>query len=660
MSNRFVMSRIALICALGVPFQLAAETSAPASYVAKMLTPAQAAADIALLRRALETIHPGLYRYRTHAEIDAAFAELETSATHPLSDLDLYRAISIMLANIHCDHTKAEASATMDAYRQTQKTHLPLRFSLIEGRMIVVSNDGQPGAPPPGSEITAINGVPTPTMLTTLGHAVAYDGATDQAIAFKLSDDSDLTGDDFDEYYPAFYGFPKDWRLDWKPVGVAETRHAALSPIAFDAWTRLVWSGAAYRDEFYKSIRWRIAGKTALLRTDTFVNYRNPVDATAFLGGFFKTLKDGGVDHLILDLRKSGGGSEDVSVALGRYLLPERFVWSKPVRLKTISYGDLPDHMESWGDRKALFEPSPDRFVHTKDGWWDRKPRADNPDDESTLPQDVSPDRFAGRLTILTGPANGSGATRTVAQLKERAHATLIGDDTSGSAEGPTAGYIFLMTLPNSGLKVRVPNAWNRTNIERFTPKLGVAADKLVVQTLFDTAAGRDRVLDIAKAPSTPVSRASIALKSALSGSWTGGLDYRDFRSDKRVVLPTLMSVHDETDGDTLSFTFDDGPGKTVRSSERWAIDEDTGTLAITSSQSTDQFKIREIDTPAAERVTLVMDGDGRENDVKVRVRLVVTREGSELRISRLTAKPGEPLVLRDGYDLAKAAQPSL
>ncbi len=80
--------------------------------------------------------------------------------------------------------------------------------------MIVVSNDAQPGAPPPGSEIVAIDGRPTPAVLTELGRAVAYDGTTDQTIAAKLAGDSDLMGDDFDEYWPVFHGFPAHWVLD--------------------------------------------------------------------------------------------------------------------------------------------------------------------------------------------------------------------------------------------------------------------------------------------------------------------------------------------------------------------------------------------------------------------------------------------------------------
>ena len=619
---------------------------AVASYTPRMLTADEAHADVALMRQALETIHPGLYRYSTRDEIDAAFARLDTATGHPLSDLDLWREVARVLAAIHCDHTKPEPSAAIDAYRQSHPTHLPFRFTMAEGRMIVVSNDGQPGAPPVGAEIVALDGLPIPQVVATLSQAVAYDGSTDQAIAAKLADDSDLMGDDLNEYWPAFYGFTDRWAVEWKTDGALKPTRSVLQPIGFKAWTELPWPGGRYRNEFYNGVAWRIAGNDAYLRLDTFVNYRNPVDATAFLGGFFRSLKASGAEHLILDLRNNGGGSEDVPIALGRYLLPTAFVWSKPVLLKAVRYGDLPAHIESWGDRKSLFEEPLSDFRRTADGWWERLPRPGNQDDESTLPQAVSPDRFAGRLTVLVGPRNGSGATRTIAQLKEKSGATLVGQDTGGSAEGPTAGHIFLLTLPNSGLKVRIPNAWNRTNIDHFTSGRGEAADQPVIETLVDAETGVDQVLDVAKATS-PATAPGLA--EVLKGEWSGTLDYRDFGSDRRTVLPTLAVVSTDGADTVIAFTFDDGPGKVVHGTERWSLSRDGKLLDMDG----ELYRVIErIGGGSTTDLTLVAEGTGKDNGHEVAVRIVVTRRGPRLGISRLTAKRGEPFLMRDAYTL--------
>ncbi|MCL9982575.1 MAG: S41 family peptidase [Erythrobacter sp.] len=632
----------------------AAEAPAAPRYTPRVLTAAEASSDAALLRRALETVHPGLYRYASKAEIDAAFARLEAAAAAPITELALHGEIARLLAAIHCDHTKAEMSEELNTFRTNNATHLPLRFQLIEGRMIVASTDGQAGAPPVGSEIIGINGMAVPALLLKLAPLVSYDGTTDQAIAAKLADDSDLMGDDFNENYPALFGFPDRWQVEWKPVGGMAATTATLTPIRFGQWTSLAAPGAKYRGEFYNSISWRMNGKTARLGIDTFVNYRNPVQATAFLSGFFAAMEEAGTEHLILDLRKNGGGSEDVSVALGRYLIDQPFVWSKPVRYKAVRYGDLTQYFQTWGDPSSRFTPPLTDFEQTADGWFDRIPRqrgAVLTDGDTTLMQQpIGALGFGGRLTILSGPRNGSGATRSIAQLKEKAGATIIGEDSAGSAEGPTSGAIFLTKLPASGIKVRIPEAWNRTAIASFVSGKGVAVDQLVVPTLADFETGRDRTIAVAQGQLPTLTDTAAMVNKALAGDWSGTLDYRDYSKDTRETLPTMM----QSDGQVLSWTFDDGPGKTVRSSETWTFDATAKALTITAGKnSPETWHVVEARASAdGSSLTIVLDGTSLENGRSVIARKILTRDAGRLRITKQTRVAGEPFLMRQSYEL--------
>lgn len=648
----------ALMC---LPASLAAAPADPAAaaiaqprYAVRLLSPEEATRDIALLRRALETVHPGLYRYSANAQIDAAFARLEAATSRPITDLALHGEIARLLAAIHCDHTKAEMSDAMTAFRTANPTHLPLRFQMIEGRMIVVSNDGQTGAPPAGSEILRINGTPVPQLLLRLAPFVSYDGTTDQAIAVKLANDSDLMGDDFNENYPSLFGFPEAWQIEWKQVGAQDASTATLKPIRFAQWTGLAGPGAKYRGEFYNSVSWRLNGKVARLGIDTFVNYRNPVQATAFLSGFFAAMQEAGTEHLILDLRNNGGGSEDVPVALGRYLIGQPFVWAKPLRYKAVRYGDLPQHISSWGDTAALFNPPLEDFTRSADGWYDRTPAMSGSkvsDKDSRFEQQpVGANRFGGRVTILSGPRVGSATTMAIAQLKEKAGAVVIGEDSGGSAEGPTAGKIFLLRLPASGIKVRVPEAWNRNAISRWEPGKGVAVDQLVVPTLADFEAGRDRTIGVAQGALPTRSDSAALVARALGGAWTGTLDYRDYRKDTRTTLPTMMA----SDGQTLAWTFDDGPGKIVKSSENWTFDASQQVLQISNGRNTPEaWQVVEARMSAdGLSATVVLDGTSSENDRTVMARKIVTREGNRLRITKMTRGAGEPFVMRQSYDL--------
>jgi C-terminal processing protease CtpA/Prc len=618
-----------------------------------MLTPAQAASDVALLRRAMETIHPGLYRYLPKAAVDASFARLEAETRAPISTLALHREIARLVASIHCDHSKPELPDAIEQWRQTNASHLPFRFRLIEGRMIVLS-----GALPKGAEITAINGRPVPQILNAVAPLVAYDGDTDQAVTVKIADDSDLGGSDLEEYWPGLFGAPQRWDVSWKIPGAAAGQASQLAPISFNQWAELDAPDGKYRNEFYNGITWRMAGKVARLKIDTFVNYRNPVAATPFLGGFFKAMKAAGTEHLILDLRSNGGGSTDPTIALARHLLDAPFTLTRSIRAKTIRFGDLPNHIEVWGDRDAQFNPPASAYRPTSDGLLERIPTGTDgaDDDDSTIEHLPLPaaQRFTGRLTVLTGPQNGSGATMTIAWLKDRRDVTLVGEDTSGSAEGPTAGNIFNLKLPASGIRVRVPQFKSFTNIKAFTPRRGVATDMLVVPTLADFEAGRDRAVEVARSLGTPAAPldAAATLTAALGGNWAGTLDYRDYGNDGRVTLPTLMTAT----GLTMAWTFDDGPGKTVRSAETWAVSPDGKTLTITGGKSQETMAVAELRRSPSGAVTLVADGRGSENGVMVMVRTILTRDKGVLRLTRMSRTAGQPFIMRHSYQLRPAS----
>lgn len=273
-------------------------------------------------------------------------------------------------------------------------------------------------------------------------------------------------------------------------------------------------------------------------------------------------------------------------------------------------------------------------------------------DGDSTIEHQPLPaaQRFAGRLTVLTGLRNGSGSTRTIAWLKERRGAALVGEEGGGSAEGSTAGNVFLVTLPASGIKVRVPNAWNRTNIKQFTPRRGVAVDVLVVPTLADFQAGRDRAVEAARdLGAVPAAIDPAAeLTSALAGNWAGTLDYRDYGNDSRTALPTLLSVT----GLALAWTFDDGPGKTVRSSARWSFTPDGKTMLVTEGPRRETMAVSELRRSPDGVLTLVLDGEGHENGKPMTIRTILTRDKAVLRITRMSRTTGQPFIMRHSYQL--------
>lgn len=452
--------------------------------LAVTLSAADATRDVAVLEQALTTVHPALTRYTSQRELDRRFAALRELAKQPVDDARLYVEISRLLAAIRCDHTKAELPASIATMRKAMPAHLPFRFRIFDGRMYVASSDpNQPLAR--GTELLAIDGRPVKTILAALSELVSYDGDTRHVVPAKLAADSDLLGSDFDHFYPLVYGFRDTLTLTTRAGAVT------VKPISFEEWTKLEWSSKPYRAEFASSVSFRMLdAKTGYLRVDTFVNYRNPVDPHTVYAPHFRQLAEHGATHLVLDLRENGGGSNDAAIALAQYLIPRPFRITRSVRLKAIRYGDLPQFIETWGDRKAIFEPAEEKFRRLADGTFEEV--------DAPLVEPVAQHAFGGKLTILTGPANASGTTILIARIRDARPVRIAGAATGGSAEGPSAGQIFFVKLPHSGITVRVPVKRSYTDVRTFRKGRGIEPDLRVEETLEAFLARRDPVLEAA------------------------------------------------------------------------------------------------------------------------------------------------------------------
>lgn len=649
LSSLIAMAPLSLAVAAETP-NSRAETPArlATSWPVRTLSAAEAQADVALMRRALETIHPGLYRRTNKAQIDLAFAALEQRVKRPIETTELYRLISLTLAKIACNHTKAEQPPELEAWRQDHPSHLPFRFQIVEGKMIVVGVDPAQQGLALGAEVTHINGRKVSDLIATLGAYVPIDGQTTWSRATNLADDSDLMGSDFDHFYPYVFGIAAQYAIQFKTPDQARLQTTTLKPVSFKAWQKLNWPGPAFRSNFSETTSWRLLDpETAYLKVETFVNYRKPVDATAFYDQIFSKIHESGAKHLIVDLRDNGGGSSDATYGLADFLTAKPYVWNKAIAYKTLRYGDLPNFIDTWGDREAIFNAPLTDFTKTAQGY------EGNPlnSPEELLPRTPAANAFKGRVTILTSPANGSGSTMLISKLRDMGRVSLVGGKAGGSGDGPTAGRIFNVKLPNSGIEVRVPNAFNQMQVQSFEAKGGVTPDLLVEPRIADVLLGQDRVLEAARAAPEPKPRkqpdlAPPALLTRLAGKWSGSLEYRDYQSGGRVTLPTLMqaTLSPEADRVQLRFTYDDGPGKTVFGGFTLAFDSKEAIASKTEEDGQpDLYRVvGDLTATGSAPTTLVLWGRGRENGQAVDVRETLILSANSYELLRETRLKGQ------------------
>jgi hypothetical protein len=462
--------------------------------LAQSLTAAQAKADIALARSALEAIHPGYDRYTPRAELDAAWDALIAELDYPAqtSSGRLYRRLSSVLALIRCGHTLAELPPLLHQQRRSDATFFPFRLRLFDGRAYVFDWAGDGAQVSDGIELLAIDGRPIGDILADILPLMPLDGFTEHTRARTFEASAELMGSGFEQFYPLFYG---SW---WTRGSAALTLRAAgeeqevrvveAAPITFPRWSALDADGRGDAVEFHDGVHFELLdGNIGLLQIDSFVNYRQPVDPDEVFAPIFAALAEAQVDTLILDTRANGGGSDEPMLALLSWLQPEPFTLLDSKRVMTIDLSPWAAHLDTW-DPAALV-PDPARFEPRPDGMLAFV------EDESTplLVEHPGKDAaaFDGRLVILTSERNSSGVTMLLTALRQRPQTAMVGEPTGGSSTGPTAGVIYFLRLPSSGIRVRIP--WIRQTLTApGTEGFGITPDVRVERSLADTLAGRD------------------------------------------------------------------------------------------------------------------------------------------------------------------------
>ena len=153
------------------------------------------------------------------------------------------------------------------------------------------------------------------------------------------------------------------------------------------------------------------------------------------------------------------------------------------------------------------------------------------------------------------------------------------------------------------------------------------------------------------------------SLNENLTGEWVGQLEYRDFRTNERVFLPTWLIMTPGRDGASVKFnyTYDDGPTKTVREELTLAISAGAKTATTSSNRdhTSETYMVSGLEEFAkVNRGTLVLTGPGKENDKPVDVRITITLRRNLFTWVKETKHTGEDFKFRDGYTFTRKEAP--
>lgn len=449
--------------------------------------------DLALARETLERLHPGYDRYTDRSLLNAQWDALFQAAEDGADLRELYLGLSGLLADIRCDHTKAELPDRIEQSRETEPVYLPFRMRLFDGRMFV-ERVAEGSTLMLGDEVLRIDGDPVSERLEAARRYMPVDGYTDHVRDSQLEGSGEFLGSGFDHFDALLAPDDTEVVLEVRRPGERQTRLVTLPRIGYADFRAL--SGETrwrnFSDPDAVSIT-RPEEDVAVLSVETFVNYRTPISPNSVFQPIFSELNSDGVGTLIVDLRRNGGGSTEVMQSLLSYLSMQTPIQhTTEIWVTSIDFEGLRDHIQTW-DPNAL-SPDPDWYPERPDGRRGVSAQANN----QTVPFARAADAFEGEIIILTSQRNASGVTQLYGVLAEQPHVTLVGERTGGSQEGPTAGVIWFLNLPNSGIVVRVPWLYQRSAMQDPEFGQGFNPDVLAPETYDSWMEGRDPAMDAA------------------------------------------------------------------------------------------------------------------------------------------------------------------
>lgn len=470
----------------------------------KIISSADLETDLAIVRKAYEELHPGLYRYNSKAEMDSKFAALQKEFRRDRTLAEAYVLFSRFAAQIRCGHTYPnffnQKKSVAEALFQGQD-RVPFYFRWLDDRMVVTEDLTPEHLFPRGTEVFSINGNATKHILKRLMTIARADGANDAKRKSYLGVTGDSEYEAFDIYFPLFFpAGTTSMTLAVKRPGDAKRRNIVTTALTFSQRNAPIKAREAGRKGGDRILfEWRfLEDGNALLRMPTWALYDSKWDWKAWLNARLDELAEKNPHALIIDLRGNEGG-EDIGDEILKRITPQDLTISSYRRL--VRYRETAPELDpfldtwdpgfkKWGDAaRDLPEPWPTAppvryFTLTRDGG----------DASGSDVIRAAGKPFHGKVFVIVDSSNSSATFRFARLVKEKKLGTLIGEPTGGSLRGINGGAFFFLRLPKSGIELDLPLIG--TFSESPQPDSGLSPDIFVAPSVADIVAGRDSALN--------------------------------------------------------------------------------------------------------------------------------------------------------------------
>ncbi|MEQ7874739.1 S41 family peptidase [Sphingomonas sp. ASV193] len=441
------------------------------------------ASDIEILRAAL-MLHPGLYRYNTPGQIEAALVRLRSDFARSADLASRYLTLARFLSQIRCGHTylnffnqsKAVAVELFD-----RPTRLPFEFVWLDSSMVVTRDPS--GALPAGSVITALNGRSPKTLLRDLVPLVRADGHNDAKRISLL----EVQGTEHIETFDVFQG------LVAPPPGGIHRISAILPSGAIKTFEMPGIGLAARKAQMPLSAAttpiaalwtWNVRDDgIAVLTMPTWATYQSKWDWRSWLSERLDHID--GARGLIVDIRANEGGEDCGDEVLARLISKPYVPPQLQQRLRfTRTPRSLDPYLDTWDNSFRTLGVGGKAL---ENGFILR------PGGEAQLSIEPKGKRLDVPVRVLISPVNSSATFQFAQNFRAVGGGKLVGLPTGGNRRGINGGCFFFVRLPASGLEFDLPLVGQFPTVPQ--PDAGLLPDISVQRTRLDIASGKDATL---------------------------------------------------------------------------------------------------------------------------------------------------------------------
>jgi hypothetical protein len=440
----------------------------------KKYPPAILQADFTLFRSILETSHPSIYWYTPKDSMDYYFNQVSSSLDTPMTEIQFREKLAYAISKLDCGHTTMKSSKAFSKYVDTAYSiAFPFALKFWSDTMVVTANLRR--SDPilqRGTVITSINGYTARALTDSLFNFIATDGYSINGKYQSLS-----TGFTFANLYKNIFGMKDSFDIHYIDSNGLDNQ-TWVKPYDFKADTlnkKTLTHGPPTRGPVKKkekSINFYSAANLQLdtvMKTGfmTVMTFDRSNHLRRFFKNSFKTIERTHIKNLIIDVRSNGGGDAGLSTLLTKFIIDHKFkiadslytIKPPPEYKKYIHNSFLNGLLVTFMTKKE--KDGKYHFTYFENHYY--VPRKKN--------------HYNGNVFILIGGNSFSATTLFAGDLKGQKNVTLVGEETGGAFYGNTAWMIPDATLPNTGIRFRLPRFRMVIDTARIKNGQGVLPD---------------------------------------------------------------------------------------------------------------------------------------------------------------------------------------